>query len=156
MGCGPGVLTGALVARGARVVAVDASAAMLRVAARRVPSASRKQADVRTYTPDDRFDAILLSFVMHELSASDWPSVLRRLTTGLEPSGRLVIADHALPSTVAGDAWRRVLHRIETRAVDEWLDADVPALLDESGLVACEDIRLAAGRVRLIVTGHRD
>jgi SAM-dependent methyltransferase len=151
IGCGPGVLTAALAARGARVVAVDASAAMLQAAVHRAPSASFTLADARTFVPAIRVDTILISFLMHELPASDWPSVLRRLATGLEPSGRLVIADHATPSTTAGLAWRSVLRRVETRQMDEWLNADLSALVAGAGLTVQEDVPLAGGRVRLMI-----
>src|SRR5687768_17004452 len=51
LGCGPGEITAALVARRVRVDAVDQSEAMLRAAAERVPDARFERADVRRYVP---------------------------------------------------------------------------------------------------------
>ena len=153
LGCGPGALTRLLVERGAQVTGVDASPDMIAEANRRVRGATFRLADVRTFEPPGRFDTILVSFVLHELRASDWQSLLRRLANALASGGRLVLADHALPPAGAGSVWRWVLRAVETRAIDQWLDTDVLGLLTSSGLTIREDVPLAGRRVRLIVGG---
>ena len=66
LGCGPGELTAGLLGRGAQVDAVDVSDDMLRDAMRRAPGASFEQADLVRYVPRRKYDAVLLSFVLHE------------------------------------------------------------------------------------------
>ena len=149
LGCGPGDVTALLLGRGAIVEAVDASAEMLQVAAKRAPGARFVRADIREYTPAEPFDAVLLLFVLHELPMRDMLSVLSTARRCLADGGRLVIADHALPEGARGKMWRQVLHRVETPAVDDWLRFEPWILLIEAGLTVDQDIRLAGGRVRL-------
>jgi trans-aconitate methyltransferase len=151
VGCGPGALTAALLARGARVHAVDASPAMLRAAREAAPAATFEQADARTYTPAARFDAVLLSFLLHELPAAERAPLVARLASALSPGGVLVVVDHAAPPAAAGRTWRFVLRLVESPTVHEWLAFDVAALLAAPALAVVRDEALAGGRARLVV-----
>ncbi len=97
LGCGPGLYAGELVARGVhRVVGVDASEAMLRLARERVrgPVEFRLQ-DLQapmSWASDGEFDAALMPLVLHHLD--DRPAALREIARVLRPSGRLVLSTH--------------------------------------------------------------
>ncbi|MHA6620827.1 class I SAM-dependent methyltransferase [Pseudonocardia sp. DLS-67] len=94
VGCAAGVLTAQLVGRGARVVGVDASAVMLDVARRRCPKARFQQADLAEPLdfPDDSFDLVTASLVMHYLP--EWDPTLREFRRILRPGGALVMSVH--------------------------------------------------------------
>jgi ubiquinone/menaquinone biosynthesis C-methylase UbiE len=155
LGCGPGELTVALLARGAVVDAVDASETMLRAARSRASGASYTRADVLSYALTERYAGILLAFVLHELPVSEIPRLLARLAGGLENGGRLVILDHAVPADGGRSLWRRILHGIETPAVDAWLAFQPAPALQDAGLRIIGDEPLAGGRARLSIAVRR-
>ena len=76
----------------ARVVAVDRSAAMLSLAARKAPRATFIHADVRELVLDEKFDAVVCLYgAIHYLETpADITLVLRRAFEMLEPSGVLL------------------------------------------------------------------
>lgn len=93
LGCGAGIVTArlaSLVPHG-RVIAVDASAAMVSEARTRLAgtTASVLQADLRTFTWPDRADALLSTATLHWVP--DHPALWRRLHAVLRPGGRLVV-----------------------------------------------------------------
>lgn len=151
LGCGPGALTAELLRRGVRVDAVDFSEDMLRDAARRAPGARYEQADLTRYVPHRRYDAVLLSFVLHELDPSDISAVVTRAAFALGDGGRLTILDHSLPRGSSGAIWQGVLGLIEPARVNQWLALDLQALLRSNELGAVIDRPLAGGRARLLV-----
>ena len=151
LGCGPGVMTAELLRRGAEVRAVDSSAAMLRVARSNAPAAFFINADIRAYRSPDRFDAVLLAFVLHELRSEDVREVVRSAAANLAPGGRLLILDHAAPAGRAGGVWRHVLRVVESRAIDAWLDLSLRDVVQRVGLHVGREERLAGGRAQLMV-----
>jgi SAM-dependent methyltransferase len=84
-----------LVAHGARVVALDASEAMVRLARARLGGAATVLcADLARPLPlaDASFDVVLSSLTLHYLE--DWIPTLRELARVLRPGGRLVLSTH--------------------------------------------------------------
>jgi SAM-dependent methyltransferase len=84
-----------LVANGARVVALDASEAMVTLARARLgESATVLQADLARPLPlaDASFDVVLSSLTLHYLE--DWLPPLREFARLLRPGGRLVLSTH--------------------------------------------------------------
>ncbi len=84
-----------LVAHGARVVALDASEAMVRLARARLgESAAALRADLAQPLPlaDASFDVVLCSLTLHYLE--DWLAPLREFARVLRPGGRLVLSTH--------------------------------------------------------------
>ncbi len=97
LGCGPGLYAEELVARGARrVVGVDASAEMVRLARQRVPGpVDFRRHDLQTpmsWAEDGEFDAALMPLVLHHLD--DRVAALREVARVLRPGGRLVVSTH--------------------------------------------------------------
>jgi ubiquinone/menaquinone biosynthesis C-methylase UbiE len=155
LGCGPGDFTAAMTARGAVVHGVDASPAMLRVARRRVPSASFEQADVLAFKPRQKYDVILMAFLLHELPPADVPGVVASVSAGLAPDGSVAILDHSLPSGRSGRTWHALLRVIEPAHIDAWLAIDPAAMCRSAGLVPREERFLAGGRARLVTARIR-
>lgn len=151
LGCGPGDVTAELLRRGATVHAIDSSAEMLSVAVKRAPAATFERSDVRSFNPRLGYDVVVIFFVMHELPIGDVTAVIDRATSALASGGRLAIVDHAIPDGSAGARWRTVLHLVESRRVDEWLNLDLRALLRGAGLRNEVTADLAGGRAQLIV-----
>ena len=84
-----------LVAHGARVVALDASEAMVELARTRLGDAATVlRADLARPLPlaDASFDVVLSSLTLHYLE--DWIPTLRELARVLRPGGRLVLSTH--------------------------------------------------------------
>ena len=102
-GCAAGEHSAWLADRGARVVALDASAAMVRLAHERLGERARVvHADLAQPLPleDASFDVVLSSLTLHYLE--DWAGPLREFARVLRPRGRLVLSTHH-PLMTAGD-----------------------------------------------------
>ena len=93
-GCGPGVYTEWLVRHGAKVVAVDASAKMLKYARERVGDAAMfYQADLGNELPmleDNAFDLVLSALTMDYLA--DWDLVFNQYYRVLRSHGSFVFS----------------------------------------------------------------
>lgn len=143
-GCAAGEHSAWLAEHGARVVAVDASKTMVRLARERLGESARVlQADLAQPLAfaDASFDVVLSSLTLHYLA--DWLPPLRELARVLRPGGRLVLSTHH-PYMSAGlvddyhavsqveEGWRgfaddpvlvRFYHRPLQRIVTDVLDA---------------------------------
>jgi len=86
LGCGDGALTGDLVARGAEVVAIDASPEM--VAAARARGFDARLADGQALAFAGEFDAVFSNAALHWMTAPD--AVLTGVRRALRPGGRFV------------------------------------------------------------------
>jgi SAM-dependent methyltransferase len=93
-GCGGGRTSAWLAEQGARVVGIDVSPELLRLARERVPSASFSLADLAEPLPfeDGSFDVVVAGLVMHYLR--DWVPPLRELRRVLRADGVVVLSTH--------------------------------------------------------------
>jgi SAM-dependent methyltransferase len=95
-GCGHGWYADWLLRHGARVVAVDCSAAMVALTQKRVAGRVRViQGDVsnlRSILADQSFDLVLSSLVLHY--EADLPAVFAECARLLRPAGTLVFSTH--------------------------------------------------------------
>ena len=95
-GCGGGLHAAEMVARGATVVGVDSSAALLELARRRCPEhAEFRIADLGeplSFADDASFDIVLCALTLHYLQ--DWVPALREFHRVLRPDGAVVISTH--------------------------------------------------------------
>ncbi|MFI6315919.1 class I SAM-dependent methyltransferase [Nonomuraea sp. NPDC050556] len=91
VGCGTGVVTGAALALGAEVTAVDADLGMLEHLARRHPHADVRLAALPELPfPDEAFDAVAGNFVINHVE--DVPAALEELRRVLRPGGTLALS----------------------------------------------------------------
>jgi trans-aconitate methyltransferase len=86
LGCGDGVLTARLAERGAAVVGVDASDAMIEAA--RARGLYARVMDARQLTFDGEFDAVFSNAALHWVHEAD--AVLAGVHRALKPRGRFV------------------------------------------------------------------
>jgi len=95
LGCGTGQLSAALAPFVSRIVAVDASAAMLQTARRRlrdVTNVDLRRGELEALPVDDaRLDAATLMLVLHHLPEPE--KALAEAARVLKPGGRLLIVD---------------------------------------------------------------
>jgi len=107
IGCGTGSLAARMAARGARVVAIDVSEPMLALARTTAPAVELHHmtaveiGDLGT----ERFDRIVATLSLSELSEAEVDHVVRACARLLRPGGRLVVADEVEPR----QRWRRLL-----------------------------------------------
>jgi SAM-dependent methyltransferase len=90
VGCGPGTVTGAALARGAAVTAVDADLDMMELVARRHPAA-QVRLGVLPELPfaDEEFDAVVAGFVINH--TGDPAAALDELYRLLRPGGSIAL-----------------------------------------------------------------
>lgn len=152
-GCGTGQVTERLVATGAHVIAVDALPTMIVAARGRAPEADFLEGDALTVDLPGSFDAVVLSFVLHNLDADQRRTLLRRSRSLLRPDGRVALLEWALPrSARRARVWRSLLARIEPSPdVGEVLDGALTTDLAATGLRVVQHHALAGGRTQLML-----
>jgi ubiquinone/menaquinone biosynthesis C-methylase UbiE len=152
LGCGNGVLTQKLVARGADVTAVDRSQRMLVRARRRAPAATFEQCEITAYTARGQYDRVLFAFVLHELDHESRHRALVLSRNVLTASGRVAIVDHAIPKGgIVPKAVSAFVHSFEPPSTVEWLRSGVGAAIVRAGLLPESKQILAGGTAIVIV-----
>lgn len=145
LGCGTGGVALACAARGARVVGIDANAAMLEVArAKPTPDAAAAPVawleldamELEDRFPPASFDAVASCLAFSEMAEDTQTYVLEVARTRLVAGGRLLIADEVVPEP----APRRVLH-----ALRRWPLALLTYLLTQT---TTRPVRALPARVR--------
>lgn len=153
LGCGSGSLTAMMIHRGAIVRAVDRSEAMLRRARRRAPEASFTRCDILDFKCDQKFDRVLLAFVLHHLESADRLATLKLARTLLKSGGLVGILDWAEPRGAAlGFVLHAFLSAVEPSTALDWIKSDFESQLKQSGFMAIEDHALAFGAARIVLT----
>lgn len=168
LGCGTGNLTLALLARGARVTAIDWNPDMLAIARQKLQTADgrvelREMAavEIGDRFPAESFDAIASTLTFSEMSTDEQRYVLAAAAKILRPGGRLVIGDEVRARGLA----RRCLHALlrwplavitylftqtTTAAV-----ADLAGLIAEAGFQVRREERTGLGSMAVVVAQKR-
>ncbi|MDP9373631.1 MAG: methyltransferase domain-containing protein, partial [Chloroflexota bacterium] len=105
VGCGTGLLLRLLADSEERVAlaGVDLDPAMIARARRRVPEVALCVASATALPyPDDRFDLLTSTFVLHHLDPAGQHAALVEARRVLRPGGRLVLVDFGPPRTPLG------------------------------------------------------
>ncbi|MBN8779902.1 class I SAM-dependent methyltransferase [Thiobacillus sp.] len=138
LGCGTGDIAAAMAERGAQVVGVDASPAMIANASERFPRHDFRVADAATLPFEAEFDAVFSHAVLHWVARAE--DAARGIARALKPGGRFIaeFGGHrnceALETAFA-DALKRIAGR-DYRS--PWTFPRLPdytALLENQGLV---------------------
>jgi trans-aconitate methyltransferase len=90
LGCGTGDLARQLSETGCTVTGMDASAEMIREAARKYPSIRFVCADARDFSLQETFDGVFSNAALHWIKEEDQDAVLSRVHAHLKPQGRFV------------------------------------------------------------------
>lgn len=88
LGCGTGHLTAQIADAGAEVTGLDASREMVTQARETYPDCEFVQADARTVTVEEPFDAVFSNAALHWIQDQD--AVLESIADALVPGGRFV------------------------------------------------------------------
>lgn len=110
VGIGPGRGVALLSGNGRRVVGVDASRRMLRLADQHI-SAERARASLTQANAlalpfrSGSFDAVVSTYLLDVVSDAEVPGVLSELVRVLSPGGRLVLGTMSLPNKLAYGVW---------------------------------------------------
>jgi len=127
LGCGPGNSTQLLLSAfpSAKIVGVDLSPNMLKVARERAPGALFVEEDVEDWRPEETVDLIFANATLH--FAEDHYALIERLASFLSPGGALAVqmpnnmreASHAAMRMLSADEpWAdRLLPIAKTRAI---------------------------------------
>lgn len=138
LGCGTGDVAASIAARGAQVVGVDASAAMIDSARTRFPALDFRIADAAALPFETEFDAVYSHAVLHWVPRAD--EAARGIARALKPGGRLVteFGGHrnceALETAFTGALWRIAARDYKSPWYFPRL-SDYAALLERHGLV---------------------
>ena len=118
LGCGTGQLTSQIRERGATVVGVDQSEAMVAEAKSAHPDCEFVCADARTFAVADPFDAVFSNAALHWISDQD--AVLESVADALAPGGRFVAELGG-----AGNV-RRIVDAVRRELSDRGYDVEHP------------------------------
>ena len=144
-GCGPGLLSEWLLGRGAEVVAIDASAEMVRISRDRLSTIAQiyhaNLADPLPFLDAASFDAVAASLVLHYLE--DWRTTLREFHRILRPTGRFVFSTHHpfmdvtlfdrpnyFTTELLNDRWEKAGHSLQIQFYRRPLTKIAEALFD--------------------------
>jgi ubiquinone/menaquinone biosynthesis C-methylase UbiE len=125
IGCGTGAVTERLVARGARVTALDQSPDMLELARKRLPAAPgavewlERTASEIDALPAAAYDAVVASLVLSDMSTGERAFVLGQSAKRLRPGGVLAAGDEVVARGAAQRAIQRLVRA--PQAAVAWL-----------------------------------
>ena len=117
LACGPGTWTPGLLRCAASVTAVDASPQMLELAAKRLKSGAVRfiQADLFTWQPDRRYDAIFFGFWLSHVPLERFSAFWSMIHYALNPGGQVFFVDDNLRAPdelIEGEASSTIQRRL--------------------------------------------
>ena len=116
--CGPGYVAAATAARGAHVIGVDFSIAMVTEARGQYPDVEYRVGDAEELSfPDARFDSVVMNFGLLHLERPE--RALSEAHRVLRPKGRMAFTVWDEPSVAVG-------FKIVLDAIEKWGDMNVP------------------------------
>jgi SAM-dependent methyltransferase len=120
LAAGTGIWTGELLRFADRVTAVDASAETLAINEAKHGSGrvDRIRADIFSFTPTRRFDAVFFSFWMSHIPAERGPGFWSLVADALAPGGRVFFLDSVRPEHAIANGPRGWRDRASAEAVD--------------------------------------
>ncbi|MFI8192334.1 class I SAM-dependent methyltransferase [Streptomyces sp. NPDC085946] len=136
VGSGTGRPTAAvLAAAGHDVLGIDVSPVMVELAARQVPGAAFRCADIRDVPLDDgSYDAVCVFFSLLQMSRAEQSGLVRRLAAALRPGGHLVLA--TVPVDVEDV---EAVFMGQPVRVTSFAAADLAALVEAAGLTVVSE-----------------
>jgi ubiquinone/menaquinone biosynthesis C-methylase UbiE len=163
VGCGTGTLAVAAAQRGVRVVGIDRSSPLLRLArekaARAGVSIAFRNGNLPLLpVPSETFDVATATFVLSELSRDEATLTVYAMAEAVHPGGRIVIADEAVSDSCLLrfiSALQRLIFAVLAFAILQQLaptrQHPLAAIIAEAGLIIRHDSSYQDGALRLIV-----
>ena len=128
IGFGTGVLACRLYENGYDMTGIDFSGRMIEIAQEKMPSARLIQHDFSNGLPaalqDQKFDAIVCTYAIHDLDDTAKITFLKELQTHLNPKGRIFLGDVAFET-------RTELEACRAQCGDEWDDEEFYVVAEE-------------------------
>jgi len=134
LGCGTGMLTAEIAARGAEVLGVDRSEEMIAQARKKFPALRFEIVDVRELCFNGEFDAVFSNAVLHWIPEAE--EVIAGVARVLKPGGRFVAefgGKGNIQTLVAG--FHKALAALGMRPPDEVGPWFYPSVADYAGLL---------------------
>ncbi|MFN3166432.1 MAG: corrinoid protein-associated methyltransferase CpaM [Phycisphaeraceae bacterium] len=159
IGCGTGTLAAMMATRGASVLGIDLSNAMLTEAQKNAPDCEFQHLSAVEIEKlgHARFDRVVATLSLSELTEDELAVVLRDVAKVLRPQGRLVIADEVEPEKLAARLLTRVF-RLPWAAVTFLITQSttralvgIKPRLEASGFRVLNEDHYLAGTLALIV-----
>jgi SAM-dependent methyltransferase len=158
LGCGTGIFSAALAARGAEVVGVDPAAAMLAIARARPEPVTWVEAAAQGLDLGRRFEAVVMTGHAFQclLTAPDRAALLAVIARHLAPGGRFFF-DSRNPKAREWQGWTPDATRVRRAhplfgEVERWIDAvetDAPEVIEYQTHYRLADGRHLAARSRI-------
>ncbi len=156
VGCGTGLLTGAIAARypSAQVIGIDASKPMIRVARRKrtAPNCRYRQAVAEALPFGDReFDVVVSALFFHHVNAGTKRLCLSEAWRVLKPGGRLIVADIDRPYSPLGwlmatAGWILLMQP----EIKENIDGILRRLIEETGFKNVKQLGQYSGYISVL------
>jgi len=173
VGCGTGTLAVKAAKKGAQVIGVDRSPAMLKLA-REKAHANGMEVDFRlaqaqSLDLDEKFDVVTATFALSEISPDEAEMVVADLAEHLKPGpsinsgrcGKMIVADEARPAKafqrIVSGLQRAIVALLTFIAIEERPTHlhDLRALLESAGLAVADEQLFQSGALRLVVAERR-
>jgi ubiquinone/menaquinone biosynthesis C-methylase UbiE len=165
VGCGTGTLAIKAAQKGAQVIGIDQSPAMLKLA-REKAQASGVEIDFRlaqaqSLDLDEKFDVVTATFTLSEISPDEAQMVVADLAEHLKPGGKMIVADEARPTKafqrVVSGLQRAIVALLTFIAIEERPTRlhNLRALLEAVGLAVTDEQLFQSGALRLVVAERR-
>jgi ubiquinone/menaquinone biosynthesis C-methylase UbiE len=138
-----------------KVVGIDLSDAMLRMARRKnpPPNVSFQKGDAANLPFENgSFDAACVSFALHEMPSSVRERVVREMARVTRPGGTIIVVDYGLPGLQPVRSI--VFHAVKLYEGDHYakfMRADLDALLRAAGIEPAEHRTALRGLARIVV-----
>jgi ubiquinone/menaquinone biosynthesis C-methylase UbiE len=165
VGCGTGTFAVKAAQKGAQVIGVDQSPAMLKLA-REKAQASRVKVDFRraqaqSLDLDEELDVVTATFTLSEISPDEAEMVVANMAEYLKPGGKMIAADEARPIRTLQriiSALQRAIVALLTFTVIEERPTrlhNLRTLLEAAGLVVTDEQLFQSGALRLVAAERR-
>jgi demethylmenaquinone methyltransferase/2-methoxy-6-polyprenyl-1,4-benzoquinol methylase len=123
-----------------QILGIDISDAMLSVAQRKVTRKKLTNIELKNMSADamkfsdNNFDAIMVSFALHEFENELREMIFKEISRVLKPGGKFCVIDFARQSNRSNQAFMKVWTRIEPPCFSAFLDIDWRKHFDAYGL----------------------
>ena len=165
VGCGTGTLAVKATHKGAQVIGIDQSPAMLKLARKKSQDSGVevdfRLAQAQSLDLDEEFDVVTATFTLSEISADEAEMVVADLAGRLKPGGKMIVADEARPTKalqrIVSGLQRAIVALLTFIAIEERPTRlhNLRALLEAAGLTVTDEQLFQSGALCLVAAERR-